>query len=379
MQKNDYLNLTGIWRQVVEAWLEHKIMKDESVDIGTQMSYEEKIEKYLCDECKDRYVIRTRWSITASKIKCFMKNPEEFWIRYELELPEFEPKDKQAFKMWSAFDVMISSGIDKFSELYYIDKWYVKWDLIKHISSMIDKYKDEIMKHEKLAKEAIEEKILELKSESHILKWREKQKNITPEDVLECLTLDQLRDIFYEAWDRIRLTPAEARDIMAMYHEYVRQPLFDREWEYQWQHYIEAKYGILRITWTLDRFSLEKKLIRDTKTSGRIDRFEYDVEHTFDYITQMAFYFTLAYIQYDELECDVLLDIVSTSSPYASIVYKVSKKKLKLKMMQEIKPAFASLIRCYETNEWPVWDRMASITSPYYPIMQTSIMYQPVE
>jgi hypothetical protein len=53
--------------------------------------------KYLSDEKKDWYVIRTRGKITASKIKIFIKNPEEFQIRYVLELPELEESEKRHF------------------------------------------------------------------------------------------------------------------------------------------------------------------------------------------------------------------------------------------------------------------------------------------
>jgi hypothetical protein len=42
---------------------------------------------------------------------------------------------------------------------------------------------------------------------------------------------------------------------------------------------------------TLDRVNLEKKLIRDWKTTGRFDTFEYNIDTTFDYVLSMAFYF----------------------------------------------------------------------------------------
>jgi len=363
---------------MVERRLYVKKNMDETNDIWSEITYGDLVDKYLWDENKDWYVIRTRDNITASKIKLFIRNPEEYRIRYELELPEFEPQDKQHFKMWNAFDVMVSSWLTAFTDRYYIDKWYVKWDLVKSITEKIEKYKDEIMKFADVAKKAIEEKISELKTEASIAKWREKQDNITAIDVLEFLTLDQLRDIYYEVWDRVRLTPAEARDVMGMYQEYCRQPLFDREWEYVWQQYMECKFWNLKISWTLDRFSAEKQLIRDTKTSWRIENFEWDVENTFDYITQMSFYYVLAYLTH-WVECDVRLDIVSTKSPYASIVYKMSKAKLKKKMLESIKPAFIALINCKETWKRPVWDRMQAIKSPYYPIMETSIMHQPIE
>lgn len=339
MQKKDYLSLTWRAAEVVEHWISIKLSQDETMGVWDSLSYEEWIDKYLHDNCKDPYVVRTRWKVTSSKLKAFIRNPEEYRIRYELELPEFEPQDKQHFKMWHAFDVMVSSGLDEFNKKYYVDKWFVKWDLAEKIS----------------LRDWIDTKIL----------WK--------------MPLEELRNIYYKPWDKIRLTPAEARDVMWMYREYVRQPLFDREWEYQWQQYIEAKFWPLTISWTLDRFSLEKQLIRDTKTAGRIERFERDVEDTFDYVTQMAFYFVLVYVKYWNIECDVRLDIVWSSTPYWSIVYKMSKAKLKKKMMDEIKPALIALARCQETWERPLWDRMASLKSPYYQIMQTSIMHQPIE
>jgi len=131
------------------------------------------------------------------------------------------------------------------------------------------------------------------------------------------------------------------------------------------------KFGSLVISGTLDRYDPERGIIRDRKTSGRIDNIERDVENTFDYATQMAFYYTLAYVN-DGKDCDVYLDILSKSAPYTSIVYRMTSDKLKRKMVDTIKPALLSLINCMETNTRPLCDRYDAMKSPYYPIMKSA-------
>jgi hypothetical protein len=74
------------------------------------------------------------------------------------------------------------------------------------------------------------------------------------------------------------------------------------------------------------------------------------MENTFDYATQMAFYYVLILVN-DEIECDVYLDVMSKTAPFASIPYRMSKEKLKRKMQDEIKPALNALQEAFKNNE----------------------------
>lgn len=288
------------------------------------------------------YVQENDWYITASKLKCFLKNPQEYYLKYVKKI-EIEQEEARHFVVGTAFDDLVSYWEDFFFEKYYIDDWSVKDDLLK---------------------KAIE-------------KWE------IAEKILKTWKLPELRTYLYSTWkwnERIRITPAEWRDIMWMYREAVRQPLADMWWNYDKQHVIKAKYKTLVLKWKLDRFNLEKKAIRDWKTSGRIDNFEYDMEETFDYVMSMAFYFVLAKVEY-KIDCDVILDVLWKQAPYQYIWYKLSKDVLLAKMASKVLPWLDALIRAYETDTREPIDpltlraipRTETMKSEYYSYMDSSL------
>ncbi len=62
-------------------------------------------------------------------------------------------------------------------------------------------------------------------------------------DMIMKLKLPQLRAMYYNDAERVRLTPAEGRDIMGMYREVMRQPVCDLGNEgYLLQHRVDAEY-----------------------------------------------------------------------------------------------------------------------------------------
>ena len=136
---------------------------------------------------------------------------------------------------------------------------------------------------------------------------------------------------------------------------------------------MECKFGSLTISGTLDRYDPERKIIRDWKTSGQIERIERDIENTFDYAIQMAFYYMLVFVN-EGIECDVYLDILSKSDPYSSLIYRLTGEKLKRKMVDEIKPALMQLASCHDQDIWPLADNRTQhvMDSPYYAIMRSS-------
>lgn len=283
------------------------------------------------------YIVATEWILTSSKIKDFIRSPQLYYVKYEKKI-ELEEEDKRCFVVGSAFDTLVSYGKEAFLEKYYIDDWLV-----------VDELKQKLIA----------------------------QGN--DPDMIMKLKLSQLRAMYYNDAERIRLTPWEGKDIMGMYREVMRQPICDlgNEW-YLLQHRVDAEYKWVKVGWTLDRYHPEKKLIRDWKTSGRIDRFAYDIENTFDYILSMSFYFLLVYLN-DKTECDVILDVVGKSVPYPYIGYELNKKILLEKLNNTVKPALDFYIECKKNNERPAInpitkhpvDRMTLMNDPYYPYLDS--------
>lgn len=291
----------------------------------------------------DWYILKNKGYITASKLKVFIRNPEEFKLRYIDEIV-LEWEDKRCFVVGNAFDTLLSYGKDKFDEEYFIDDGLI-----------VDELKQKLIE-----------------------RWE------NPAEV-KSMKLPELRGMRYLEWDKMRITPAEWRDILGMYREVMRQPIMDIWGSYEKQCLIESTYDGLAIRGTLDRFDLERWLIRDWKTSGRIDNFAYDMENTFDYVLSMAFYYVLAYAKYGK-ECDVYLDVLSKQAPYTSLVYKLDKQKLLEKTEQVIIPALEFYKECLASNTRPSvhWvtrqplDRFAIMKSEYYHLMDSAICNEAV-
>lgn len=326
-----YKNLDAKSKEIVMRRLQWRILTD--LEPYDEKKYDEYCMKYLSDEIKDRYVIRTRWSITASKFKTFMNNPQEYYLRYVLELPEPTKKERKCFTTWNAFETIVSDGIEWFEKKYYIDKWYLKEELAIQLSEWDEDVKKLLMKS----------------------------------------NLETLREQYYKPWEKVRLTNAEGRNIIAMRYETQRQPIFEM-WsdDYEDQVYFEAKYMDLKISWTLDRYSKKLWKIRDWKTSWQFDKFQDAMEYEYDYITSMAFYYALVYVQ-DWVECDVYLDVQESTDPYRSEVYKLWSSRLNDVMKNKVKPGLIALNNAHATNERPQVDRDTALKSPYYTILQTVI------
>jgi hypothetical protein len=109
------------------------------------------------------------------------------------------------------------------------------------------------------------------------------------------------------------------------------------------------------------------------------------MENTFDYVLQMAFYFTLVKVKYDK-ECEVYLDVIGKQFPYPSVSYKLNTRQLLEKLTQTIKPAMDFYKECLEKNDRPAVNaitkcpvnRFDTMKSPYYPHMKSSLMQDAV-
>ena len=258
------------------------------------------------------YLEKNRWFITASKLKYFLTfGPEAYYWKFVKEFPLEEP-EKDYYLVGTAFDDLVSYGEEYFFDKYYIDEWLLKDDLIQRC------------------------KELGLNTS-----WK----------------VEDLRERLY--WAKIKLTQLQGDNVFWMYNEIKRQPLVEF-WDpsYQSQVDIECEFEWLKLKGTLDRLSLEKKVIRDRKTSGQFQSFEYNLETTFDYILSMAFYYVLVKVNYN-IDCDVVLDVLGKNKPYPYMWYKLDKPRLLSSLENKIMPGLRALKDCQDKNEWksvhPIW------------------------
>lgn len=120
-----------------------------------------------------------------------------------------------------------------------------------------------------------------------------------------------------------------------MIREAQRQTLWQSDSSYESQKEITVTYSLPKVDYklslkgTLDRFSLEKGLIRDFKTTNKLDSFAYDLSSKYGYDFQMAFYYTLVHAAHD-VQCDMILDVVQTTYPYPSKVFGYPKSRLEI-------------------------------------------------
>ena len=371
----------------------------------------------------DDYLEKNDWYFTASKLKLFAKNPEEFRLQYVQKI-RLDVK-KRHFVMWNAFDDLVTYRVvygNNMKYSYETEEWLcdnpfydvAMWLQIKLKS---DTEIDDNMLWMKvwLSKYYMDEWLVTDDLKRKLLERPVDKRFWYSDWAIKKLKLPQLRWIYYnDPWDKkIRLTPWESKKIMWMYREVLRQPKMDMfsRWWTQWS--IETKYQWAKIRWTLDRFVFVDKnenrylpvevdeyietewrdarmklvknegiywIIRDWKTSGNMDTFEYDMEETFDYVMSMSFYFVLVLAKY-WVRSHVFLDVLSKKEPYWSFVYRLKPDRIIDKLKFYIKPLIDDLIRAYEHNvrepikplTWSPVTRWEMMKSKYYPMMKWAI------
>lgn len=112
---------------------------------------------------------------------------------------------------------------------------------------------------------------------------------------------------------------SDGEKLLKIIEEIKRQPLFMDTEGYAKQELIEASYKGLKLCGRLDRYSKEKKLIRDTKSCrSHTGEFHYSDSFNnqafqFDYPFSMAFYTILAKIR-DQVDCEVGLDVFAKNN-----------------------------------------------------------------
>jgi len=284
----------------------------------------------------DRYIEENRWYITASKLKCFIKSPEDFFLKYIKEIEPLNKKEKKHFKLWQALDDYISYWEKVFNEKYFIDEWLNKWEIEKRL---LEQWVD--------------------------TKW---------------LLVIELKELLY--WDitnKIKLTKLDFETVNWCLNELTRQPLFNKDDKYIYQKTFIWQYKSLKLKCTLDRYKVWE--IRDTKTTKSISSFIWDWKSKLLYDVSMSFYWVLINKATNE-KSKLLLDVVQKTFPYPSRIFEIPQWDIIETVNQTIIPALDTLdtvMKAWEeTKNEDVWkvrqlDFNKLSSCEMYPIMETAI------
>lgn len=217
---------------------------------------------------KNEYIIRNRGFVTASMMKSFEKSTEAFFKQY---ICEIEPNKKQtkSLAFWTLVDDYVSYWEDKFYEMYYVDRWYKKEDLV-------------VMCQDKWLDTTGVVKVLE----TRLFEWKSK------------ISVAEFEKFEWVIW------------------EWKRQPLFNYEWNYETQKELIVDYKWLKLKATLDRVDWEKWLLRDMKTTNNVQKFNFQIlDYWYDF--SMSFYNIMCELEYKK-SFTVILDACQTTFPYPS-------------------------------------------------------------
>jgi len=260
----------------------------------------------------DSYIEKNRGFITASKLKCFSKSPEEYFIKYVLETP-YQTKKKKCLEIGTAVDDYISYGEKKFFEMYYIDEGLTIAGLKESLDS------EGIIYNPKAKKDELE------------------------------------GELYGDRSLKKRLTASEGEIVQNVIREFTRQPLMDAEGDYEKQKELTATYKNLKLKGTLDRFMKFDKVdsegfggaIRDTKTTGDMLRFPFQAYNDFGYDVSMTFYYLLVNIT-EGIQSKLILDTIQTTGSFCSRVYDIPQEIIQNVLDNKIMPKLDLLAQMHE-------------------------------
>lgn len=247
----------------------------------------------------DEYIARNRGMTTQSKIKCFLKCPIAFYLKYVAEVWEDAPKS-DALELGTAFDDYMSYGKKQWEKIYYA------------------------------------------------LSEGQNSRN---------------KEVKEGASGRHILTASKSKIIMNAVDEAYRQPLMKaKDKNYEAQKTLFATYKNLKLKASLDRFSDHHKEIRDYKFMRSVKDFEWDANKN-GYFFQAAFYTLLntlhrqrrlKEIKEPKEEDNILIynfyfDVIEKQSS-RSCVFAVPYERMEQEF-DEIYTALDLMSQCYEEME----------------------------
>lgn len=280
------------------------------------------------------YIEDNRWFITWSKMKLFFNSSEAYFKVYVQEIDTSFVKESDAFAKWTMIDKYILTK-DEFNESYAMPIW-LKKDLIEEC----------------------------------------RKRNI-PVDSKDWVKELQAK-LF---WNKEVITDWEKEMLEWIEREVKRQPLFDYYWQYECQKEIIAEYRWMKLKWKLDRFSLDKKLIRDLKSTWDVKFnkrkwmtvFEDSLIQNDEYMYwfQMARYRILVKVKY-WIECDCIIDAVNKTWNYASESYLYHKDTIRKIANEIVFPILDKLIDAHESNDFTdnQVTREQLLDNRYYPVLE---------
>lgn len=190
---------------------------------------------------------------------------------------------------------------------------------------------------------------------------------------------DLAKMLYGDIENKIRLTATQSISLAGMLHEANRQPLWDLNGQYEKQVVIEGMYKGMKLRVTLDRLGLDRKLIRDYKTTANLKNFTFELAAKYGYDSSMAFYFALVKM-IKNVECDVILDVVQSTGNYQSEVFMYQKEVMNNVLVETIFPALDRLAsmtaQWLETGDEAVWlveteQRYQLFELSTYPMLET--------
>lgn len=285
----------------------------------------------------DLYARKNYWHLTSSKFKCFLNCKTEYYLKYELLLPEPFQTEGKHFTLWRAFDEL---------RTLTLELWQEEWT-----RQFMDNYYIEL----KALKAEYVERLIQQGHEPSAVLW---------------LKVDELKELYYQSVNhKNKLTYNDWNKLMFMMKETEKnRNALDTFWEYTHQKFFSYDYMVwdiaIKIAGTLDRW--RQDTIRDWKTTSRLEQIMWTIRHRptslyeelekviddYWYYVQLWFYDMLTLNDNPQAENVMFLDFISTQAPFSSYSLRINTKKVKEIVESTIKPWLAIFARCLETWDW---------------------------
>lgn len=299
----------------------------------------------------DPYWWSNYWHLTSSKFKCFMNNSLEYYMKYELLLPEPFKKDGKHFQLWTAFDKLRTLTLEQ-----WMEEWTNAFLADYYITTA--RYKNEFI-------------------DELIKRWMKKEE-------LDKMKVNELRELYlWDAWSKSKIAVNDWNKLMLMIKETEKNRIaLDLDWWFENQKFFQATWTgndeetPVYIAWTLDRY--RPWTIRDWKTTSRLenilkwtwrDNLYQELEKIMTdywYYYQLWFYRLLA--SNDDPrnhEADMFIDFVSTEEPFNSYVMRIKSNKVLQLINTFILPWLWQYQKCLRTWDWST-DPYIFAQSKYY-------------